>query len=124
MEELYSGYGWVRHFSWVLSGTSEDAKVHFDLDCPDALLPFVGAIIDLQLSEQDSRGDHPVLFNDNFAEKLSAILRKKVMSVETLSKLSGITSEDILGLAHGSINSVTSTRHAVTLTAIVNNLIE
>lgn len=122
MEELYSGYNWVEHFDWQLSGTSEDLDLELSISCPKEALPLVA--LSLQLESKRGVEGQGIRFKEDFAQKLANVVTNGTISWLALSKITGIDEPTLKSIAEGSCDHDVDMRAAATLMIVVGNLLE
>ncbi len=72
MDELYSGFTWVDHFAWRLTGTSEDGDIDFGITCPHDIFPLVAVAIEMEA--QRGMADKTIRLDGEFAKRLAGVL--------------------------------------------------
>lgn len=71
MDELFTGFDWVEHFDWTLSGKGRDAGLSMDFDCPRDALPLVAILFDMQ--RKGSLGRDYLELEEGFSCRLKKI---------------------------------------------------
>ncbi|QWT17898.1 hypothetical protein KPC83_01740 [Collinsella sp. zg1085] len=120
MEELYSGYKWVNHFDWELSGKNEHYNINFKQICPEDVLPLIGVI--LQIQAQKDIENSLVDIDESISTKLCKVIEDAVISIETLQKITDAPKETILEIMRGEQKQYEYSYGLVTLLLLIEKL--
>lgn len=120
VDELFSGFDWVEHFDWTLSGKGRDAGLSMDFDCPRDVLPLVAILFDMQ--RKDSLGREHLELKEGFSRRLKKIVSQGLMSVDAMAAVTGLEVETIQELAAGGVDRVPLTERSICLFVLVERL--